>query len=142
VKIDLPAAEKLFRDWPTPVVFSGWEVGASMLFPAASVEREFSWTRDHPVADAYRAYKDMPYDRPTWDPTAVMYAVRPDRGYFSLSAAGSVTVDAQGKTIFTPGPDGRHRYLTVNEQQKARTLEAMIVLATEPAGTGAPLRTY
>jgi inosine-uridine nucleoside N-ribohydrolase len=132
VKIDLPAARKLFADWPVPIVFSGWEVGNSMLFPAAGIEKEFAYVANHPVADAYRAFKKMPYDRPTWDPTSALYAVRPDRGYFGLSEPGRVTVDDQGKTIFTPSAGGPHRYLTVNELQKARTLEAMIVLASQP----------
>jgi inosine-uridine nucleoside N-ribohydrolase len=132
VKIDLPAAVKVFAEWPTPVVFSGYEVGQSMLFPASSIEKEFAWVAHHPIAAAYRAYKKMPYDRPTWDPTAALYAVRPDRGYFSLSPPGRVTMDAAGRTIFTPAPDGRHRYLIVNEVQRARTLEAMVALASQP----------
>lgn len=132
VHIDIPSARKLFADWPRPIVFSGYEVGNSMLFPATSIEKEFAYVPNHPVVDAYRAYKKMPYDRPTWDPTSALYAVRPDRGYFSLSQPGRVTVDDQGVTIFTPAAEGNHRYLTVNEVQKARTLEAMIVLASEP----------
>jgi inosine-uridine nucleoside N-ribohydrolase len=132
VKVDIPAARKVLADWPTPVVFSGWEVGNAMHFPGASIEKEFAYTANHPVVDSYRAYKKMPYDRPTWDPTSALYAVRPDSRYFGLSEPGRVTVDDQGKTIFTSAADGPHRYLTVNEVQKARTLEAMIVLASEP----------
>jgi inosine-uridine nucleoside N-ribohydrolase len=132
VKIDIPAARKVFTDWPGPIVFSGWEVGNAMLFPASIVETEFGWAAHHPVVDAYRAYKKMPYDRQTWDPTSVLYAVRPNRGYFSLSAAGRVTVDDQGRTHFAVEANGPHRYLTVDEVQKARALEAMIALATQP----------
>jgi inosine-uridine nucleoside N-ribohydrolase len=132
VKVDIPAARTLCADWPTPIVFSGWEVGNSMLFPATSVETEFAYVANHPIADAYRAFKKMPYDRPTWDPTSALYAVRPERGYFGLSEPGRVTVDDQGKTIFTPAADGPHRYLTVNQVQKARTLEAMVALASQP----------
>lgn len=132
VKVDVPAARKVFTEWPTPIVFSGWEVGASMMFPGAAVEKEFAWEPNHPVADSYRAYRKMPYDRPTWDPTSALYAVRPDRGYFSLSAPGRVTVEDDGRTVFTPDASGRHRYLTTNEIQRARTLEAMIALASQP----------
>ena len=106
VKTDIPSARKVFAEWPSPVVFSGWEVGAAMLFPGARVENEFAWTENHPVADSYRAYRKMPYDRPTWDPTSALYAVRPERGYFSLSAPGRVTVDDEGRTVFTPAADG------------------------------------
>jgi inosine-uridine nucleoside N-ribohydrolase len=132
IKTDIPAAKKLFGEWPGPIVVSGFEVGNAILFPAASIENEFRWVQDHPVADSYRAYRKMPYDRPTWDPTAALYAVRPQRGYFSLSPNGTITVDEEGRTHFAESPGGKHRYLTVNETQKVRTLEAMIALATEP----------
>jgi inosine-uridine nucleoside N-ribohydrolase len=132
IKMDIPAAKTLFAEWPSPIVASGFEVGLSMLFPAASIEKEFGYVAHHPVVDSYRAYKKMPYDRPTWDPTAVLYAVRPERGYFSLSAPGRINVDESGHTPFTPDAAGRHRYLLVNEVQKARALEAMINLTSEP----------
>jgi inosine-uridine nucleoside N-ribohydrolase len=129
VKTDIPAARKLYSDWPTPVVFSGFEIGLSIQYPGASIERDYAYTDHHPVADAYRAYKKMPYDRPTWDLTSVLYGVRPDAGYFSLSPTGTVTVLDDGRTAFTPGK-GRHRYLIVNDAQRARNLESMIELAS------------
>ena len=103
-----------------------------MLYPAASIERDFRYVANHPIADAYRAYDKMPYDRPTWDLTAALYAVRPDRGYFSLSPPGRIEAGADGRTRFTPSPAGRHRYLTIDAAQRTRTLEAMIELASQP----------
>jgi inosine-uridine nucleoside N-ribohydrolase len=132
VKTDIPAAKKVFERWPTPVVFSGYEIGQALLFPAARIEQDFSWVKDHPVAEAYRCYMKMPYDRPTWDLTAVLYAVRPDRGYFSLSPEGRVTVDEKGQTHFAPAAGGRERYLVLTSEQKARTLETLILLASQP----------
>lgn len=132
VKTDIPSARQVFDEWPTPIVFSGFEIGQALLFPAAAVEHGFSWAPHHPVAEAYRAYMKMPYNRPTWDLTAALYAVRPDAGYFDLSPPGKVSVDDTGRTHFTPDPAGRHRYLILTEAQKARTLEALILLATEP----------
>lgn len=132
IKTDIPSARKLCEEWPTPIVFSGFEIGKALLFPAAAVEHNFGWTPNHPVADAYRAYMKMPYDRPTWDLTAVLYAVRPDAGYFGLSPSGRVTVDAQGVTRFAETAAGPHRYLILDPAAKGRTLEALILLATEP----------
>ena len=98
----------------------------------ASIEKDFAWVPDHPVAEAYRCYKPMPYDRPSWDLTAVLYAVRPGQHYFSLPPPGRVTVDANGQTIFNPTADGKHRYLILGNDQKTRTLEALILLASQP----------
>ncbi len=132
VKTDIPSARAVFGQWPTPIVFSGFEIGQALLFPAQAVERGFSWAPDHPVADAYRNYRKMPYDRPAWDLTAALYGVRSDAGYFDLSPPGRVTVDDAGRTTFTPQPGGPHRYLILRPEQRARVLEALILLATEP----------
>lgn len=132
VKVDIPAARKVLAEWPTPVVLSGWEVGASMLYPAVSIENDFRHEDNHPVVYGYRNYMKMPYDRPVWDLTSVLYAVRPGRGYFSLSEPGTVTVDDEGKTRLESDPGGRHRYLIVDAVQRARVLEALVELATQP----------
>ncbi len=132
VKTDLPASRKVFAEWPTPIVASGLEIGNSILYPAVSIERDYRYVENHPIVDAYRAYKKMPYDRQTWDLTAVLYAVRPDRGYFSLSPPGQISTDEKGRTHFTESPGGKHRYLIVNDTQRVRVLEALVQLASQP----------
>jgi len=132
VHTDLAASQKLFAEWPTPIVASGLEVGFSILYPAYSIERHFAYVADHPVAEGYRQYMEMPYDRPTWDLTSVLYAVRPEGGYFSLSEPGRIVVDDEGKTRLEPSAEGLHRYLTVDDFQRKRALEAMMYLASQP----------
>ena len=132
IKMDIPSAQKLMADWPGPIVTSGFEVGLKILYPAASIENDFRYVDEHPIAEAYRLYRKMPYDRPTWDPTATLYAVRPSSGYFSLSPRGKIQVDAQGKTSLIVAPDGKHQYLTVSAGQRERALKAIIELASAP----------
>jgi inosine-uridine nucleoside N-ribohydrolase len=134
IKTDLPASTKLFSEWPTEIVASGFEIGKAVLYPALSIENDFGYVEHHPVADAYRAYEKMPYDRPMWDPTAVLYGVRPDRGYFDLSPRGAIRVDAGGFTRFTPEENGKHRFLILTEEQRVRVREALVQLASEPPG--------
>lgn len=132
VKVDLPSAEALFRDWPSPVVVSGWEIGDAMRFPAASILHDFAYVKHHPVATAYHNYRKMPYDRSTYDLTSVLYAVRPTRGYFGLSGAGVITLDGEGRSYFQAMAGGQHRHLTLTAEQKAKTLEALVQLASQP----------
>ncbi len=132
---DVPSAVKLFHDWPTPIVVSGFEIGIALPFPAERIEQDFAYVQDHPVAEAYRSYMKMPYDRPTWDLTAVLYAVRPDEKYFALSPRGTITVLPDGSSRFEPSAAGNHRYLVLTDEQRARTLEAMILLASQPPGS-------
>ncbi len=130
VKMDIPSAQKLLRDWPTPIVTSDFEIGKSMLFPASSIVRDFR--SENPVAEGYRNFQKFPYDRPTWDVTAALYAVRPNDGYFSLSRPGTIHVDEKGATTLVPSDGGKHRYLVMNDLQRARALEAMVLLSSQP----------
>jgi len=129
---DLPATKKLVPDWPTPVVWSGFEIGIAVPYPAVSIERDFAYVPHHPAAEAYCLYNPPPHERPTWDLTSALYAVRPDRGYFNLSAPGQVTIEADGFTRFTPAPGGRDRFLTLNTAQIPRVKEALVELASQP----------
>jgi len=132
VHIDLDAARKVFADWPTEIVASGFEIGQAIKYPAASIEHDFGYVAHHPVQEAYTLYMPMPYDRETWDLTSVLYAVRPDRDYFGLSPPGKITVDDEGVTHFTESTAGRDRYLTASDEQISRVREALVQLASQP----------
>src|SRR5215468_493118 len=130
IKADIAAAKKLFAEWPTPIVACGDEVGASLLFPASSIENDFTWAPAHPVVDAYRAYKSMPYDAPTGAMAALLYAVRPQENYFKLSDPGTISVLDDGRTKFTPSPEGKHRYLILDPEQKERVIKTYTEIAS------------
>ncbi len=129
---DIPAAQKLAREWPTPIVWSGFEIGIALPYPAVSIERDYAYVPHHPLAEAYIAYLPPPHERPTWDLTSALFAVQPDRGYFGLSAPGTVTVENDGFTRFMPQPNGRDRFLKLDAAQISRTREALVQLCTEP----------
>ncbi len=131
---DIPAAQKLAREWPSPAVWSGFEIGIAAAYPYESIERDYGYIKHHPLPEAYALYSPKGHNRPTWDPTALLYAVFPDRGYFGLSAAGTVTVADDGATVFRPGKDGkgRDRYLTMSAEQAARVREAIVQLCVTP----------
>ena len=128
----MPSARKLAADWPTPIVWSGFEIGIAVPYPAISIDRDFRYVTHHPSAEAYRLYNPPPHERPTWDLTSVLYGVFSDRNYFALSDPGTVTVEADGFTRFTPGATGRDRYLVLNETRAARVREALVQLASQP----------
>lgn len=131
---DVPAAQKLVRLWPTPIVWSGFEIGITVPFPAISIERDFRYVAHHPAAEAYYLYQPPPHERPTWDLTAVLYGLQPDRDYFALSPPGRVTVEADGFTRFTPGREGRDRFLILDRERAARVREALVQLSSQPPG--------
>jgi hypothetical protein len=101
IEADAAASRKVFAEWPTPIVTVGREIGEALPFPGDSIEKDFAWSSaHHPVVDAYRVYQPMPYDAPSWAMAAMLYAVRPNDGYFKLSGRGqprSVILDPAQK---------------------------------------------
>jgi hypothetical protein len=85
--------------------------------------------------DAYRAYKPMPYDAPSWALTAVLYAIRPQENYFKLSEPGTVALAEDGRTRLTASANGKHRYLIADPAQKDRVIQQYTEIASlKPAG--------
>lgn len=114
---DIPAAKKVLEEWPTPVVVSPFEVGLAIEYPGASIENDFGWAENgHPMVESYKDYLPMPHDRPTWDLTAVLYAVEGD-SWFTMSEKCSVEVTEKGATLFTPDEDGNIIYMKVDAAQ-------------------------
>jgi inosine-uridine nucleoside N-ribohydrolase len=129
---DIPSARTVAAHWPTPIVWSGAEIGAAVPYPAVSILRDFAYVAHHPAAEAYCLYNPPPHERPTWDLTAALYAVLGDRHYFDLSPAGRVEVEADGFTRFTPEKGGRDCYLKLKEAEIPRLKEALVQLASQP----------
>ncbi|MEA4917954.1 nucleoside hydrolase [Proteiniphilum sp.] len=131
VHCDIPSAQKVIKEWPTPIVVSPFELGEKILYPGASIENDFKWKEPNPLAEGYKAYLEMPYDRQTWDLTSVLYVVEKDKGFFNESPSGTINIDDKGVTRFTPHEDGKHKYLTINEQQKEDIKNYFIDLITQ-----------
>lgn len=131
---DIPAAQKIVAQWPSPMVWSGFEIGVAAAYPHQSIEQDFEYVPHHPLKEAYILYTPPPHDRPTWDPTALLYAVYPNRGYFDLSPAGSIQVLDNGATVFTPDKTNKaqHRFLVMSDKQTEKVREAIVQLCVEP----------
>ncbi|HWB85406.1 MAG TPA: nucleoside hydrolase [Bryobacteraceae bacterium] len=130
VETDIPAARRLFAEWPTPIVCVGSEVGEGLPYPGSSIESDFTWTQNHPIVDAYRAFKPMPYDAPTSPLAALLYAVRIKENYFKLSDPGTISVLDDGRTKLTPSEQGKQRYLILDPAQKDRIIKAYVELVS------------
>ena len=129
---DIRSAQKLAEEWPTPVYWSGFEIGLAIRYPAISIEQDFRYVDKHPIPESYQAYVPTPHERPTWDLTSVLWAVRQSRGYFGVSEAGSVTVLDDGETTFSASPKGTHFYLTADDTKKEAVRELFTALVSEP----------
>ena len=129
---DIPAAQKLANDWPTPIIVSGFEIGIETALYQDSLKYDYNYEKDHILDVSYRHYHGQYTDQPSWDLTSVLYAVRPDRGYFSLSPKGIVSFDDKGLTLFEESGEGVHQYLIASPGQAERVKEVLATLASQP----------
>ena len=116
------------------------EVGDALSFPGASIGKDFAWTSAHPVVDAYRGFKAMPYDAPSHDLAAVYFASQPEAEFFQLSEPGSVTVSDAGRVYVRRGWKRDRQESGVAPARRAQALQAFVEIAKRAAGGAEPAR--
>jgi inosine-uridine nucleoside N-ribohydrolase len=109
VMADIPAAQKVFNDWPSPVTLSGFEIGVNIFTGMKLINNEA--IKNSPVKDAYHIslnYDGSTIGRYSWDQTAVLIAVRGIESYFNyrrlnlaIKDDGKDTVIAGNKITYT-----------------------------------------
>ncbi|MGN1065465.1 MAG: nucleoside hydrolase, partial [Thermoguttaceae bacterium] len=138
---DIPAAQKVAREWPGEIVFGGSEIGERIRLSSVSLKRDYRSRRAKFLRDAFSwwASKNAPdeglnHERPAWDLTSVFFVVRPEegRGYFQLSEPGLVSFDDEGAAEFTPDANGKRRVFLIDGTNAVRVREAFVNLCSEP----------
>jgi hypothetical protein len=134
VRNGIQSMQRFAKLWPdeVPVVWSGFEIGIAVTYPRESIARDFGYRKHHIVREAYLLHSGPNHDRPSWDLTSVLYAVRPEDKYFNLSQPGKVSVADDGFVSFTPAKKGRDRYLIMNSMQAVQVREALRSLVSQP----------
>lgn len=126
---DSPASTDAIARWPTPAVFSGWEIGARILTGARLADVSDA----SPVRRAYQLYRGhIGGTRESWDQSAVLLAVRRPGDYWSLSPPGRVQAK-DGVSRFQPDPDGPHRYLIERRDPQQIAAELDELMARPPS---------
>ncbi|MDO9374386.1 MAG: nucleoside hydrolase [Ferruginibacter sp.] len=110
VMVDAAASQKVFADWPTPVVISGFEIGEKVLSGIRLVNNKS--ITNSPVKDAYKIALEKDKNklgRNSWDQTAVLAAIRGIAPYFNTRKVNFAVAD-DGKNVLIPGD--KFTYLT------------------------------
>lgn len=126
---DIAACQRVFNEWPTPIYMSPFELGLQVRYPAQSIENDFTWTKHHPIVDSYKVYLKKIEDRPTWDLTAVLYAIDPQQ-FFNISPAGKIVVTDEGYTHYKQYAAGKHFYLFITPEQAKAILDYFVTMVT------------
>ncbi len=130
VECDIASCAKLFAESPVTIVTSPFELGRDVLYPGKSIEEDFGWAISHPLVEGYKAFLKMPYDRPTWDLTAVLHVLEPGK-FMSTTRRGIINVDEKGCTLYKRKYGGNHRYLKANAEQKGRMKKFFVDIITK-----------
>ncbi len=134
VRNGIGSMQRFAEKWPrdVPVIWSGFEIGIAVRYPRESIARDFAYVDHHIVREAYLLHSGPDHDRPSWDLTSVLHAVRSRDDYFGLSRPGRVTVEDDGFVRFIPADNGRDRYLTMTHDQALQVRESLRYLVSQP----------
>ena len=138
--IDPPANRLVAEEWPTPIVWSGWEVGDTIRTGTTLA----TLPESHPVRRAYalhpggglaadgRRLSSLEGGRPSWDQTAVLFAVRgvgpSERPMWQL-VSGAVVLGSEAKhTDWDADASANQSYLVPlwSDEEIASEIEALM----------------
>lgn len=104
---DTPASKVVAEQWPTEIVFSGFEIGNAILTGKKLVASDIAGS---PVKDAYAQCfaEGDPDGRQSWDHTAVLVAVKGYEPYYNVERGTFNVVDDEGTNSWTPDAAGKH----------------------------------
>lgn len=106
VYCDTPASQIVIKEWPTEIIFSGFEIGDKILVGKKIIA---SGLENSPVKDSYAlcmAEGDKE-GRMSWDLTAVLVAIKGYEPYYTVER-GTVIVAEDGSNSWNANPQGKH----------------------------------
>ncbi|MBQ9769069.1 MAG: nucleoside hydrolase, partial [Clostridia bacterium] len=128
------AAKYINQNWPTPIVYSTWEIGNPIK--TASRETLDRMDKNNPIREGYEEhFRNLKYGipRPSWDPLTAYFTGAGYDEYYDLHRA-DVAIDGVGNSVFFDNETtGARAYLTkkdnVTNEQMAVVLDDLMVAA-------------
>jgi pyrimidine-specific ribonucleoside hydrolase len=105
---DAAASQNVYQNWNTPIIFSGFEIGAKILAGLPLIHNET--IKNDPVKDVFRISiplaKEDSLGRKSWDETAVLVAIRGYSQFYTLHP-GRIKVADDGKNTWDDNGKGQ-----------------------------------
>ena len=131
VFIDSVSSSYVLERWPTPILFSGFEIGERIFTGSKVAEKN---DQNNPVSWAYKynlaTYENKPVkNRMSWDQTAVLCAIRDPERYFYVCGPGKIIVNPSGYNNWDPDSTKDHYFLVHKYpyQDISDTLEGLMM---------------
>ena len=106
VYCDTQASIVVAENWPTEILFSGYEIGSKVFTGKRLVKMN---VQNSPVIETYTLCfaEGDPDGRMSWDQTAVLVATKGVEPYYTTER-GTMHVNQKGRNTWTPGEKGNH----------------------------------
>jgi inosine-uridine nucleoside N-ribohydrolase len=115
IEEDAAAAKYAFESWPTPVFFSGFEIGSKIKSGIPLISNKD--IQNSPVKDVYRISIPLAEEdskgRMSWDQTAVLVAVKGYSPFYKVQK-GTIRIDNEGKNSWNY--EGEKQYYLLENQ--------------------------
>jgi len=113
VFMDSTASGYTFEHWPTPIVFTGFEIGEKIK---TGIKLVGNSPKSNPVREAFRiAMAGSKADlkgHMSWDQTAVLIAIYGTHPFFT-TVKGTIRVSPNGSNKWEDNPSGKHAYVKI-----------------------------
>jgi inosine-uridine nucleoside N-ribohydrolase len=127
--MDLAASIETMKDWPSPIVFSGVEIGKNIKSAGRLIETQ----ENNPIREAYiqwdswfwkkwepEKYKERSiHQHDSYDQTSVIYGVKGAMDLWDLSENGTNTVYPHASNKWLKSKNGKHRFLIQKKSPEA-----------------------
>ncbi|MGB5696233.1 MAG: nucleoside hydrolase [Polyangiales bacterium] len=134
LNLDIESSHAVLSSWPTPILFSGGEIGAEIM---TGTERlRDATTENNPIRRAYEIFNDFE-GRFSWDQTAVWAGVRGAAPLWDVIDEGSFEYDPDGSYRWLTTPDKDQSYL-IPRAPISTVEDAIEQLMAKPPGAALP----
>jgi inosine-uridine nucleoside N-ribohydrolase len=137
LKLDPAAVVSVVNEWPGPLLWQGYEVGAALITGA-----ELKTTpKTNPVRRAFElrphhGHNALDFGKPSHDQAAVLLAVRgPQPELWDVIDQGRVVCDSDGHTHWSRDWAKKHRYVKIKGSPRALTALIGELMAAPPSRT-------
>ena len=123
------AAQLIAEQCPVPVLWSGFEIGNSIITGDAVTRDRME--EDSPVALSYDLYMKSDSGRQSWDLTTMLFAVEGASDYWTLQRGTNSVSAGDGSNVWTPDENGKDAILVqkMAPDQVAQVLNDRMVMA-------------
>ena len=128
VYCDAEASKVVAEQWPTEIIFSGFEIGEKVFTGRRLVEMP---VENSPVKEAYAmsVAGGDDEDRMSWDQTAVLVAIKGAAPYFDMERGRFSVTSDEGANGWEADPQGPHARLLFRQtpEQIAEAIEGYMM---------------